>query len=233
MKRLFLAILLSVPVMLSAQGEKNFIDQNYIEVNGKADLEVVPDMIYINITINEKDNSGKTPLDELERKMKAKLQEQGIDIAKDLSVQDLESNFKFYLLFKPDVMLSKEFQLLVHDAKTAGNVFIELKKLGISNLSIAKLDHSKMEDLKKEVKAKAIKAAKSKAELLTQAIGQNIGRAIHIQEIEYGDYQPMMMNTRMAKASYSATDSTQESEPSIDFQKIKLSSTIAVTFELK
>jgi len=166
--------------------------------------------------------------------MKLKLQELGIDITKDLAVQDLESNFKYYLLFKPDVMLSKEYQLLVHDAKMAGNVFIELKKLGISNLTIEKLDHSKMEDLKKEVKVKAIKAAKTKAELLTQAVGQNTGRAIYIQELEYGDFVPMMANYRMAKASFSSMDSAAEqTEPSLDFQKIKLNSSILVRFELK
>ena len=234
MKSLILATLMLFPTLFYAQtGEKNFIDQNYIEVNGKADLEVVPDMIYIHIVINEKDNSGKFSIEELEKKMKTKLQELGIDISKDLVVEDLESNFKYYLLFKPDVMISKEFQLMVHDAKTAGSVFVELKKLGISNLSIAKLDHSKMEDLKKEVKVKAIKAAKTKAELLTQAIGQNIGRAIYIQELEYGDYQPMWMNARMTKMSVMENDNQAASEPSIDFQKIKLSSTIAVKFELK
>jgi len=236
MKKIIFAFLLSLPTLLFAQtGEKNFIDQNYIDVTGKAELEVVPDLIYIHIVINEKDNSGKTPIEELEKKMKSKLMEIGIDIAKDLSVQDLESNFKYYMFFKPDVVISKEYQLLTHDAKTAGSVFLELKKLGISNLSIAKLDHSKMEDLKKEVKVKAIKAAKTKAELLTQAIGQNIGRAIYIQEIEYGDYQPMMMNMRMDKASFApgASDSMEERETAIEFQKIKLSSSIAVKFELK
>jgi uncharacterized protein len=233
MKKLAILLICILPSLGFAQtGEKNFIDQNYIEVTGKADLEVVPDLIYIHIVINEKDNSGKTPIEEMEKKMKTKLQELGIDIAKDLTVQDMESNFQKYLFFKPDVMLSKEFQLLTHEAKTAGNVFIELKKLGISNLSIAKLDHSKMEDLKKEVKVKAIKSAKTKAELLSQAVGQNIGRAIHIQEIEYGDYQPMMMNMRMEKTSM-MSDAQAETEPTIEFQKIKLSSSIAVKFELK
>jgi len=233
MKKLAILLICILPSLVFAQtGEKNFIDQNYIEVTGKADLEVIPDLIYIHIVINEKDNSGKTPIEEMEKKMKAKLQDLGIDIAKDLNVQDMESNFQKYFFFKPDVMLSKEFQLLTHDAKMAGSVFIELKKLGISNLSIAKLDHSKMEDLKKEVKVKAIKSAKTKAELLSQAVGQNIGRAIHIQEIEYGDYQPMMMNMRMEKTSM-MSDAQAEPEPTIEFQKIKLSSSIAVKFELK
>ena len=38
--------------------EKNYIDQPYIEVTGKAEMEVVPDEIYLRIVINEKDNKG-------------------------------------------------------------------------------------------------------------------------------------------------------------------------------
>ena len=46
---------------------KNFIDQPYIEVTGKAELEVVPDEIYLTIVIDEKDNKAKQSLEELEK----------------------------------------------------------------------------------------------------------------------------------------------------------------------
>ena len=52
MKKLMIAaaaLLLSAP--LFAQ-EKNFIDQPYLEVNGRAEMEVAPDEIYVRITIN-------------------------------------------------------------------------------------------------------------------------------------------------------------------------------------
>ena len=236
MRKIFLAMIAALGFSsgFSQTGEKNFIDQNYIEVTGKSEMEITPDLIYISISIQEKDNSGKTPLPELEKKMKEKLTEMGIDVSKDLRVKDIESDFKKYYFFKPDVMLSKDYQLLVHDGGTAGKVFVELKKLNISNISIEKLDHSKMEEFKKQVKVNAVKAAKTKAELLTQAIFQNCGRALYIQEMDYGDYvpMPMMMNR---KVSYEMMDSAGQSneEPAIEFQKLKLNASVLVRFELK
>jgi uncharacterized protein YggE len=80
-----------------AQGEKNFLDQNYIEVNGKAEMEVTPDLIYLGITINERDSKNKTPIAESEKQMIDKLKSLGIDVGKDLLIKDLASTFKFNL----------------------------------------------------------------------------------------------------------------------------------------
>lgn len=141
----------------------------------------------------------------------------------------MSSNFKFYFLAKDQIFLSKEYQLLVSTGKMAGRVFVEMEKMGISNISIERLDNSKIEDYRNEVKVNAIKAAKSKAELLAVAVNQTIGRAIYIQELEM--YQPMMMsNTMMVKAG-SYMD--EEAELDIDFEKIKLEYSILCRFELK
>jgi uncharacterized protein len=46
MKRFIVGILLMISLTgFSQNGEKNFIDQNYIEVTGKAEMDIVPDMI--------------------------------------------------------------------------------------------------------------------------------------------------------------------------------------------
>ena len=116
--------------------------------------------------------------------MLSKLKEIGIDINKDLLIKDISSNFKYYWLTKNEILLAKEYQLLVKDGKTASKVFIELENIGISNVSIDKLDNSNIQKYRKEVKIEAIKAAKEKAESLANAIGQNIGRAIFIQELD-------------------------------------------------
>ena len=133
------AILFSLS--LYAQAEKNFIDQNYIEVTGHSDMEIAPDEIYMKILVNERDVKGKT-LAEIEKSMISKLQEIGIDVTKDLAVKDVSSNFKNYWILKTDIVLSKEYQLRVHDAKTAGKVIVELQQLGISNVSIDHIDNT-------------------------------------------------------------------------------------------
>ncbi len=90
---LFISIL-----AFSQTGEKNFIDQNYIEVTGTAEMEIVPDQIYLNIILNESDIKGKITLENLEKSMIKKLDTLGIDLNKDLAIIDLASNFKYYFI---------------------------------------------------------------------------------------------------------------------------------------
>lgn len=83
------ALLLSAP--LFAQ-EKNFIDQPYLEVNGRAEMEVAPDEIYVRITINEQDSKGKVTVLQQEKDMVRRLKDLGIDVEKKLVVQDMSSD---------------------------------------------------------------------------------------------------------------------------------------------
>jgi uncharacterized protein YggE len=240
MKQLIACFLFVVSATTFAQtGEKNFIDQNYIEVSGKAELEIVPDIIYLKIILSDKDNKNKQTLGETEKSMIAKLTEIGVDISKDLSIKDFASNFKLYWLSKSDIFLTKEYQLVAHDTKTLQKIFFEFQKLGISNVTIEKIDHSKMEQFRKEVKVNAIKAAKEKAESLTSAINQTIGKAIYIQEADYmnpytmsNSIQGRMLGVNM-KMQKSTDSNDIDSAPEMEFEKINIVYSILVKFELK
>jgi len=229
-----LAILLSTAA-LGQQGEKNFIDQNYIEVTGKSEMEIAPDKIFIKIEVSEKDVKGKS-LTEIEKTMVVKLQEIGIDTKKDLAIKDVASNFKSYWLAKSDIILSKEYQLLVRDGISAGKVFVELQSIGVSNVSIDRVENSKIVDYRKEVKLQAIKAAQEKAKSLAEVIGQNAGRAIYVKETDndgYGTLQgrvPGIVVRGYANSVFSVSD---KSETNIEFEKIKLEYSVLVRFELK
>ena len=235
MKHIFfvLSILIST-VAFGQNGEKNFIDQNYIEVTGKAIMEVTPDEIYLKILINEKEIKGKSFI-ELENLMIAKLQEIGVETKKDLSIKDYSSNFKNYWIIKSDIVLTKEYQLLVREAKVAGTVFQELQKLGISNISIDRIENSKIQEYRKEVKINAIKAAQEKANSLAIAINQTIGKAIYIQELEnnYMNSLTGKVAGLQIRGANSYTSSSNSYEPDIEFEKIKLDYSIIVRFELK
>jgi len=235
MKHLIIGILLTISLTGFAQaGDKNFIDQNYIEVTGKSEMEITPDLIYLKILLSEKDNKSKIDLTERENLMISKLKDIGIDIAKDLLIKDISSNFKYYLLTKSDILLSKEYQLLVRNGKIASQVIIELEKIGISNVSIDRLDNSNIVKYRKEVKIDAIRAAKDKAESLATAIGQNIGKALYIQELDnnYNGGTPGTSNSIRIRGSSSLYGSNAP-QPEIDFEKITLEFSIICRFELK
>jgi uncharacterized protein YggE len=232
MKILMIGFAIFISMALYAQAEKNFIDQNYIEVTGHSEMEVAPNEIYMKILVNEKDVKGQT-LAQTEKNMIAGLQAIGIDITKDLAIQDESSNFKNYWILKTNIVLSKEYQLQVRDAKTAGKVIMELQKLGISNVSIDHVDNNKIEDFRKEVKIKAIQAAQEKAMALSEAIHQTIGKAIYIQELNDNPLTLMQEKTRGMTIRGISTADNETIEPDIEFNKIKLAYSILVRFELK
>ncbi|MGE0079317.1 MAG: SIMPL domain-containing protein [Bacteroidales bacterium] len=232
MKNILWALAILIPsITLGQIGEKNFIDQNYIEVTGKSEMEITPNMIYLKVILNEKDTKNKVSVSELENQMVDKLKEIGIDIDKNLFIKDMSSNFKFYLLAKKEIFLSKEYQILVNDGKTASRVFVELEKIGISNVSIEKLDHSKMEEFRKETKINAIKSAKQKAEFLANAVDQNIGKALYIQELDNYNGFAKASNSIMIRGASSIYGSKAELD--VDFEKIKIEYSILCRFELK
>jgi uncharacterized protein YggE len=237
MKHLILGLLLPITfAAFSQNSEKNFIDQNYIEVTGKAEMDIIPDLVYLKIILSDKDNKNKQSLDETEKSMLNKLTEIGIDLTKDLSLKDFVSNFKLYWISKSDIILTKEYQLIVHDTKTLQKVFFDLQKLGISNVSIDKLDHSNIEQFRKEVKLNATRAAKDKAESLTSAINQTIGKAIYIQELDnqYSNaLQGKVAGVNVRIRGVSSDYSSESSMPDIEFEMINLQYSILVRFELK
>ena len=228
MKRLFMAMAIMLSLSTYAQmGEKNFIDKNYIEVTGKAEMEFAPDKIYIQVILSEKDSKNKNAISEQEKQMLQKLQALGIDIKKDVRIKDLTSNLKVGFLSK-DIMQSKQYQIIVHDGKTAGQVFLSLEEVGLTNACIEKLESSRFEQYNQEVKIKAIKAAKEKAALLSESIGQKTGKALYIQEQNiYArpvSYASNIMLRGVAKGAAEAAD--------LNFEDLKVEASVLCRFEI-
>lgn len=72
-------------------------------MNGTAEKEVTPDLIYLNIVITEKDSKDKNSINSQEKAMIAKLKDLGIDTQKKLLIEDLDSDFQQRFLRKNDI----------------------------------------------------------------------------------------------------------------------------------
>jgi len=229
MKKIILSLSFLVSVLFSnaQMGEKNFIDQPYIEVTGTAEKQIVPDMIYLKIIINEADTKGKISIDALEKKMKQRLSDLGIDVTKNLTVEDVSSRYIKYLFKEKDVANSREYVLLVHDAAMAGKALKALSEENISNISILKIDHSEMAQMRFNLRLEAVKIAKVKAEAMAEALGQKIGKAIYIAENQQNNYRAQS-NSNMLFLSNSLED--EESE--LAFKSVSITSSVSVKFIL-
>lgn len=224
---ILLAVFLSWSAM--AQAQKNFIDQNYIEVKGFAELEIVPDEIYLNIHLDEVDTKNKESIEVLEKQMFVALKKAGVNLEKQLSVSDFSGNLISHFIKSADMKKSKDFELLVHDSNTLGKVFVELDKIKISNISILRVDHSEIEKFRRQVKINAVVAGKEKAAALAEAIGQKVGKAIYINEISSPYGRPMVSMMRAKSESYQS----DMDAPDLDFQKIRLEYSVMISFALE
>jgi len=227
MKKTF--YLLSFLICSLAFGQtKNFIDQPYLETTAKVDTLVTPDQIYLSIYIHEGEDRNRTSLEKQERTMANVLENLGIDLKKQLKVDNLASNYKKYFLKRKNVLKSKSYTLEVYDAMTAGKVLNGLESEGISNVRLIKTAYSKIETLKLELKSKAILKAQQQAKALTTPLNQQLGKAIYINDKFYS--RPYYKNMQMMARTEYAMDEAVETPIDIEFSKIKVESEISVRF---
>ena len=232
MKNLFTIIALCIVSFVFSQ-TKNFIDQPYLETSAEADTLVIPDRIYLKITISENDTKNKKSVEELENIMVQKLKNLGIDTNKQLLMNDLASNYKKYVLKTSDVMKTKSYDLLVFDGLTAGKVIQELENEDISNIQLLKTQHSQEEKILADLKKRAIIKAKKNANNIANAIGQKVGNAIFISDskINLNLNSNAFLNTSFG---YNAPKQKEEFEPAdLNFRKIGFSASLSATFKLE
>jgi len=228
-----LPLILFVVIANGFSQTKNFIDQPYIETMSKVDTLVTPDKIFMNIIITEQDTKGKISVEELESKMETVLKSLSINTKKNLTLNDLASNFKKYFLRRQDVLKSKSYTLILKDAITAGKVIIALENLKISNVTIGKTEYSAIEELKLTLKSRAVLKAKKQAQFMAEPLGQKVGSPIFISDLSGSSiYRSNRAENNMflAKVSSSEKDFTPAD---ISFEKIKVESIISIKFKIE
>lgn len=232
MKNLLFTLLLFITINTFSQN-KSTNDKPFIEVSGQADTLVLPNKIWINVVLMEKDTKGKKSVEDLEKEMILKLQEIGINTDKNVSVKDMSSNYKIYLLRQNDVFKSKTYSVLVTNAQTASKVFLGLEKIGISNVQIEKIENDQQKNIRLLLNEKAILRAKQIAESLTKPLSQKVGNAIQINNFEDISNQLMGNIAGIAVRAQGSFYSEAPSEPNIEFEKIKIVSNVQVRFLLE
>lgn len=217
---------------------KNFIDEPYLEVSGSADTLVEPNEIYIHITISEKDTRDKIPVEEQETKMLVAFKDLGIDVDKNLSINYMGSNFKFFLLKGKEVVKTKQYILKVGDAQTAAQVFLSLEQLEISNSSIQKVNYSAIKTLRNLMRGKAVENAREKASALASPLHQKVGNAIHIVDIGNNNLENQLYGSQLQEVEVTGyaiklRGKNQGVNPLIEFEKIKVEALVGVKFLLQ
>lgn len=234
MKKSFLIfVMFFVWNLFSAQ--KNFLDQPYIEVGASVDTLVVPDRIYVSITLNEADSKNKKSVEEQEKQLETILKKLKINTDKDLSVLGYSSDFKKYFLKGQNILKTKKYSLLVRDAYTLGNVIISLEEAGISNTEVEKVEYSKYKELLLELKSEAVKRSRITADKLVKPLNQKAGKALYIYANEsqdmYGE-ESLVFYRAADPIEASKISASEEFLRKLDFQKMRFSATVNIKYQL-
>jgi uncharacterized protein YggE len=163
--------------------------------------------------------------------MAARLKALGINLGEQLMLSDLASNFRDYFLRKTDVQKSKAYSLLVYDALTAGKVIQELEGIGISNISLLKTEYAPLEELKTKLRQRAISKARKQAVAMLQPLGQNLGRALYISDLNT-DYSGIQGRASGIMVRGYAME--KEQQPlDVAFEKITVEGMVNVKFAIE
>ena len=227
MKRgMVLVAALMLTTSLYAQ-QTNVMDQPYIEVSGQAEVEVVPDKIYVQITIDG-DSKGLETVLQQEKEMVQRFDALGIDVEKKLVVQELFNS----ALKSNKVTTFKMYRLEVNSATQLAHVFQALQAIGIAQAEIESVDVSNKEELIQKIRAEAAQNARQNALVLANALGQELGKALYVQDYSTSPYEYMNMSTRDYAVS-EVREVVAEAAPVLEFQKVTLNSSVRVRFLLK
>lgn len=229
MKRVILLALVAVISLgAQAQGVSSQSFPSYVEVNGVAEREVEPNLIYLTITINERESKGRITVEEQEQDMIRVLRALDIDTKEQLRVNDISSS----RLKRTQAVTTKSYQLKLTEPMLVSDVYAALQSVGITAIGIEKATRTDIEELRGEVRDEAVRNARATAQSLAAAVGQTIGKAFYINYYQSG--APTFY--RMTKANYAVAESADGAvavaeQP--EFRKIKLTATVQAKFVLE
>lgn len=211
-----------------------------ITVTGSAEIEIIPDEIYVQVDLKEyeKKGQGKINIETIKKNFLSNVKAIGIpDSLISVAAYDgfggnpwLRKKNK-----KNDLFASISYQVKIKTSNQLDDLVNKLDDEATTNFYIQRTSHSSLADYRKQLKIQAIKAAKEKAQYLTEAIDEKIGEAVTINEpTEY--YQPyynVMRSNVMMKDQAVVNDMSATDDNPVDFRKMKLKYDVTLVFAIK
>lgn len=200
-----------------------------IEVTGTAERSLIPDQIFLRITLQEyKSGSRIVPMDKLEEELVKSLKK--LDIPEDqLTVDNMYGYNWDWRKKRPDEFLaSKSFRLQVPNLKKINDLVEYLTPEGVQSIAIAEIKHSREDEIKEELAKEALQQARERAGILLAAIDEKLGGVLEINQTYYNTPMPRQAMYEMQQSK--AADSYSSD---IEFKNIDIKVEIRTVFEIK
>ena len=241
MQKLIVLVLCFMAVNTMAQPVINPYPKT-ITVNGSAEMEVIPDEIYVQVDLREyqKKGEGKITLESIKNNFLAGVR--SIGIADSLVTIASYEGYAGYPWWKrrkrdPEMYASIAYQIKLTSSYKLDQLVTMLDDDATANFQVVRTSHSKIQEFRKQLKIQAIKAAKEKAEYLLEAIDEKRGDAVTITEPnDMSVYYFSLANKGYFENSNTKLmqrDQMADGQQAIDFRKIKLKFDVSVVYALK
>lgn len=214
-----------------------------ISVSGSAEMEIIPDEIYVNVVLREYQKRGE------DKKELETLKTDFLNACKAANIADSAVSIVSYTGYNsyywlrrkkksPDLFASITYQVKFSASKQMDDLVDKLDDEATQSFDIVSTGHSRMTEFRKQLKIQAVKAAKDKATYLTEAIGEKLNGAITVKEPDESAQRVVNLSNGMAsqarlyETNYRMKELADKSFE-VDFKKIKLRYTVDVIYAIQ
>lgn len=219
-----------------------------ISVTGSASMEVIPDEIYVQVDLREYKKRGedKVELEKIKNDFLANCKAVGI-ADNDISLASYDG-YNLASIWQrrkkdPELLASVSYQVKFSNTKLIDDLVNKLDDQATNNFRITRTSHGKMVEFRKQLKIQAVKAAREKAMYLTEAVNEQLGQAIEINEpdeysssdVATGGYRDRykVANENAVRLDQSKNAYYGIVDDGVDYRKIKLRFEVKVLYALK
>jgi uncharacterized protein len=202
-QNILLILLVGFLIVASVNAQAVEVDKlPTVKVTGTAEIQVVPDTATLSFTVSKKNNVvavAKKQSDETIAKVTDLAKRFGVaatDVKTDyIRVKEATKRAKIkdsdgdYEMVPDGFLVSRNLVVKLRDISKFEAFLTALLDAGVNDVGNVVFSSSELRKYKDQARAQAIDAAKEKAQAFAQRIGQNIGRAVSIEENDVDGYR--------------------------------------------
>jgi len=241
MKRLVIILASFYCFQLKAQQIVNPFPKT-ITVNGRAEMEIIPDEIYVQVDLREYEKKGeKVTIDQIKSDFLKNVRSLGIqDSAISIASYEGFSGYPWWRQRRKakaaDLLASISYQVKLNTSYKVDELVNLLDDDATTNFRITGTSHSRIKEWTKQLKMQAVQDAREKARYLSEAVNEKLGQAITISEpsdVSIYYYQRADINKVDKYAADEIRVAGTNRDQQIDFRKIKLRFDVNVVYSLQ
>ena len=228
MRHFFLALTLLITSFTA------LADDRYIRVSAESSIEVMPDYLELNLSLEATEPSLKAAKQKVDKAMKALLASSKKNAVDDKDIDAAQiSNRPVYQWNKQGreyqgEQVSRRITITLRDLSRYASLTHQLLDIAEIRIHGSQMKFNDRQALENQILAKAVVAARVKADKMATAAGSELGEVLTIQEQSSHVPQPMMAMSmaRMEKAA-------DPGPAPMLIQKQRLTASVTLSYELK